>query len=108
MGERLKKAWMEGRRRYQLELRSNKASWFLFCTVWDVEGKKFSLAFPEGRGVVGGWQLLAGKLRSLSFSLAQRDDEFLATPSGGRSLNETSVGKKDLLPKTVISDSSEF
>ena len=51
---------------------------------------------------------MAGKLRSLGFSLAQRDDELLATPSGGRSLNETSVGKKDLLPKTVISDSSEF
>ena len=58
--------------------------------------------------MVGGWQLLARKLRSLGFSLAQRDDELLATPSGGRSLNETSVGKKDLLPKTVISDSSEF
>ena len=58
--------------------------------------------------MVGGWQLLAEKLRSLGFSLAQRDDEFLATPSGGRSLNETSVGKKDLLPKTVISDSFEF
>ena len=58
--------------------------------------------------MVGGWQLLAEKLRSLGFSLAQRYDEFLATPPGGRSLNETSVGKKDLLPKTVISDSFEF
>ncbi|RVW73505.1 hypothetical protein CK203_060050 [Vitis vinifera] len=66
------------------------------------------VALKQSRGVVGGWQLLAGKLRSLGFSLAQRDDELLATPSGGRSLNETSVGKKDLLPKTVISDSSEF
>ena len=75
MGERLKKAWMEGRRRYQLELCSNKAGRFLFCTVWDVEGKIFSLAFPEGRGLVGGWQLLVGKLRSLGFSSAQRDDE---------------------------------
>ena len=27
---------------------------FCFVWVWDVEGKKFSLAFPEGSGVVGG------------------------------------------------------
>ena len=31
--------------------------------------------FPEGRGVVGGWKLLAGKLRRLGFSLAQRGEE---------------------------------
>ncbi|RVW19568.1 hypothetical protein CK203_115098 [Vitis vinifera] len=80
-----------------------------FKKVW-MEEKKIlvGVVLKQSRGVVGGWQLLAGKLRSLGFSLAQRDDELLATPSGGRSLNETSVGKKDLLPKTVISDSSEF
>ena len=73
---------MEGGRRYQLELHSNKAGCFLFCTAWDVEGKRFSLVFPEGRGVVGGWKLLAGKLRSLGFSLTQRGEESKA--SGGK------------------------
>ena len=38
--------------------------------------------FPEGRGVVGGWKLLAGKLRSLGFSLTQRGEESKA--SGGK------------------------
>ena len=54
VGERFKKAWAKGGRRYQLELHTNKAGWFLFCTAWDVEGKRFSLVFPEGRSVVGG------------------------------------------------------
>ena len=75
IGDRFRKSWAEGGRRYQLELCSNKAGRFLFCTAWDVEGKRFSLAFPKGRGVVGGWKLLAGKLRSLGFSLAQRGEE---------------------------------
>ncbi|RVW55537.1 hypothetical protein CK203_075216 [Vitis vinifera] len=79
-GSDSKKAWVEGERRYQMELRSNRAGRFLFCTAWDVEGKKFSLAFPEGKGVVGGWKLLAGKLRSLGFSLAQR---VTSTQEGG-------------------------
>ena len=30
--------------------------------------------FPEGRSVVGDWQLLAGKLRSPGFSLTQRGE----------------------------------
>ena len=101
-GGAIQKSWGRGGRRYQLELRSNKASWFLFCTVWDVEGKKFSLAFPEDKRVVGGWQLLVGKLRSLGFSLAQRDGEHSTSSSGGRSLNGASVGKNDLLPETDL------
>ena len=104
VGERFKKAWAEGERRYQMELRSNRAGRFLFCTAWDVEGKKFSLAFPEGKGVVGGWKLLAGKLRSLGFSLAQKGDEH----SGGRGLNGASVRKNDLLPETNLTGSTEI
>ena len=87
-----------------MELRSNRAGRFLFCTAWDVEGKKFSLAFPEGKGVVGGWKLLAGKLRSLGFSLAQKGDEH----SGGRGLNGASVRKNDLLPEIDLTGSTEI
>ena len=49
-----RKFWLEGDRDYSLELRSNKAGRFLFCVVRDVENKRFSLAFPEGKGLVGG------------------------------------------------------
>ena len=108
MGERFKKAWLEGGRRYQMELRSNKASRFLFCTAWDVEGKKFSLAFPKSRGVVGGWKLLAGKLRSLGFSSAQRGEEHSTSPSGGRGLNGASFGKNDQFPERDLTGSTEI
>ena len=63
-----KKFWSEGDRNYSLELRSNKAGRFLFCVVRDVENKRFSLAFPEGGGLVGGWNLLVSKLKSLGVS----------------------------------------
>ncbi|RVW87132.1 Uncharacterized protein, chloroplastic [Vitis vinifera] len=63
-----KKFWSEGDRNYSLELRSNKAGRFLFCVVRDVENKRFSLAFPEGGDLVGGWNLLVSKLKSLGVS----------------------------------------
>ena len=37
-----------------------------------MEGEWFSLVFPEGRGFVGGWKILSGKLRSLGVSMTQR------------------------------------
>ncbi|RVW27807.1 hypothetical protein CK203_102620 [Vitis vinifera] len=63
-----RKLWSEGDREYSLELRNNRAGRFLFCIVRDVGNKRFSLAFPEGRGFVGGWKILASKLRSLGVS----------------------------------------
>ena len=66
-----KKFWSEGDRDYSLELRSNRAGRFLFCVVRDVENKIFFLAFPEGRGLVGGWKIFASKLKSLGVSPLQ-------------------------------------
>ena len=66
-----KKFWSEGNRGYSLELRRNNAGRFLFCVVRDAENKRFSLAFPKGRGLVGGWKVLASKLRSLGVSPLQ-------------------------------------
>ena len=43
----------------------------MFCIVRDAGNKRFSLAFPEGRGFVGGWKILASKLRSLGVSPLQ-------------------------------------
>ena len=34
----------------------------------DVEAKKYCLVFPEGKGLAGGWFLLAKKLRALGVS----------------------------------------
>ena len=66
-----RKFWSEGNRAYSLELRRNNARRFLFCVVRDAKNKRFSLAFPEGRGLVGGWKVLASKLRSLGVSPLQ-------------------------------------
>ncbi|RVW17772.1 hypothetical protein CK203_071738 [Vitis vinifera] len=49
--------------------------------VWPSCWKGLRPAFVS-RGVVGGWKLLAGKLRSLGFSLTQRGEESKA--SGGK------------------------
>ena len=108
VGERFKKAWAEGERRYQLELRTNKAGQFLFCTAWDVEGKKFSLVLPAGRSVVGGWQLLARKLRSLGFSLSQKGEESSNSSSRGRGLKGVSVRKEDPLVEAEFSGYAEL
>ena len=62
------KVWEEGRRKYRLECRSNEAGRYLLCLVRDLEAKRFCLVFPEGKGLVGGWFLLAQKLRALGVS----------------------------------------
>ncbi|RVX18713.1 putative ribonuclease H protein [Vitis vinifera] len=58
----------EGGRKYRLECRSNKAGRYLLCSVRDLEAKRFCLVFPEGKGLVRGWFLLAQKLRALGIS----------------------------------------
>ena len=40
----------------------NQASGFIRCSVRDPEGKSYNLMFSEGKGVVGGWRILAEKL----------------------------------------------
>ena len=55
------KVWEEGGRKFRLDCYTNKAGRFLLCSVRDVEAKKFCLVFPEGKGLVGGWFLLAKK-----------------------------------------------
>ncbi|KAL6325974.1 hypothetical protein AAG906_038466 [Vitis piasezkii] len=50
-----RKFWSEGDRDYSLELRSNRVGRFLFCVVRDVDNKRLSLAFPEGRGFIRGY-----------------------------------------------------
>ena len=60
-------AWRENGRYFRLESKVNKAGRFLLCSVTDGEGKKHWLVFPEGRGFIKGWCLLAEKIRGLGF-----------------------------------------
>ena len=73
------KVW-EGGRKFRLECRSNEADTLLLCSVRDVEAKKYCLVFPEGKGLVGGWFLLAKKLRALGVSTPALSKVFLGVP----------------------------
>lgn len=55
---------MENGKEFKLECRSNRAGRFIFYMVKSVEGKSFTLCFPEGRGIPGGWFVLVEKLHS--------------------------------------------
>ena len=57
--------WSESSKFFRLECKENKDGRFLLCFAKDVEGKKHILFFPEGRGFLNGWALLAEKLRGL-------------------------------------------
>ncbi|KAJ9705507.1 hypothetical protein PVL29_003512 [Vitis rotundifolia] len=46
-----------------MERRSNEAGRFILCSVRDLEAKRFCLIFAEGKGLFGGWNILAEKLR---------------------------------------------
>ncbi|KAL6321785.1 hypothetical protein AAG906_035475 [Vitis piasezkii] len=48
---------------FELELRSNNAGRFLQYSILSSKGKRFSLIFPEGRGVEWVWKTLASKWR---------------------------------------------
>ena len=63
--KRFIKSWEDGGRKFKLERRANEADKFLLCSVVDSEVKKYCLVFPEGKGILGGWALLAEKLCSL-------------------------------------------
>ena len=62
------KGWEDGGRKFRLECCSNEVGRFLLCFVRDLEAKKFCLVVLEGKGLVGGWFLLAKKLRALGVS----------------------------------------
>ena len=70
--------WEEEGKRYKVEKGSNQAGAFIRYSVRDLEGKSYNLMFPERKGVVGGWRILAEKLRQLgvrSSEEAQREEK---------------------------------
>ncbi|RVW43418.1 Protein SPIRAL1-like 1 [Vitis vinifera] len=64
-GQMFVKRWEDGGRKFRLECRTNDAGRFLLCSMVDSEAKRHCLVFPEGKGFLGGWALLAEKLRSI-------------------------------------------
>ena len=93
------KVWDEEGRKFKLECRSNVAKRFLLCSVRDVEGKKFCLVFPEGNGLVGGWFLLAKKLRALGVSFPVVRNSFQC---------DSSVGKVESSVNALENESSSY
>ena len=63
--------WKENGRSFRLEYRVNDVWRYLLCSVVNIEGKKHRLFFPEGRGFVKGWSLLAEKIRGLGLKSTQ-------------------------------------
>ena len=63
--------WRENGRFFRLESKENIAGRFLLCSVIDEGKKKHSLVFPEGRGFLNGWTMLAEKIRGLGYDTLQ-------------------------------------
>ena len=61
--QRFVKSWENGGRKFKSKRRVNEASRFLLCFAVDSKAKKYCLVFPKGKGILGGWVLLAKKLR---------------------------------------------
>ena len=74
------KVWEDGGRKFKLEYRSNEAGRFLLRSVQDVGDKKYCLIFLKGKGLVGGWFLLAKKLRALGVSTLAMSKVFSGVP----------------------------
>ena len=58
--------------------RSNQASGFIRCSVRDSRGKIYNMMYSEGKGIAGGWRILAEKLCQLgarSSEKAQREEK---------------------------------
>ena len=59
------KSWEDGGKKFKLESHANEVGRFLLCSMVDSESKRYCLVFLEGKGILGGWVLLAEKLRFL-------------------------------------------
>ena len=57
--------WKENGRRFSLVCKKNDVGCFILCSVIDADGKRHRLFFPEGKGLLNGWSLLAEVLQGL-------------------------------------------
>ena len=92
--------WRENGRSLRLESKENNVGRFLLCPVTDVEGKKHRLFFPEGRGFLNGWALLAEKIRGLGFKPLQENKPMriaTAEPTKGEGKESTCLSKNKVI-----------
>ncbi|RVW68018.1 hypothetical protein CK203_064833 [Vitis vinifera] len=82
--------WEEGNRKYRLERRSNGAGRFIFCSVRNIDSKKYSIIVPEGKGQSFGWNSLAERLRALGVIPSSG----LQGPKGSKDLLRSKGGSK--------------
>ena len=88
--------WRENGRYFRLESKENNAGRFLLCSVTDAEGKKHRLVFPEGRGFLNGWTMLAEKIKGMGFKTLQENKPMrivTAEPSKGEEKKWLSLSK---------------
>ena len=88
--------WRKNGRSFRLECKENIAGRFLLCSVTDAKGKKHRLVFPEGKGFLNGWAMLAEKIRGLGFKTLQENKPMMiviAEPSKGEEKKWTSLSK---------------
>ncbi|KAL6324765.1 hypothetical protein AAG906_018292 [Vitis piasezkii] len=71
--EKWERRWEENGRSYSLVRDANKGGFYLRLSVVDLESKRFSIFIPKGRGVKGGWSLMAKTLRSLGVVMDRKE-----------------------------------
>ena len=102
--------WKENGRRYSLDCKENTAGRFLLCSVIDEDGKKRKLFFPEGRGLITGWTLLAKDLRGfgLKASLETRPSDETKFLEEEKNPRETKFQREEKIPREDIKHGYSF
>ena len=90
--------WEEDGRRYKMEKGSNQSGVFIRCSVRDYGGKNYILMFPEGNGIVGGWKILAEKMRQLG---VRSSDEIQREEKAEKTLREEKQRTSKPLPRLL-------
>ncbi|RVW70583.1 putative ribonuclease H protein [Vitis vinifera] len=75
--EKWEKRWEENGRSYSLLRDANKGGCYLRLGVVDLESKRFSIFIPKGRGVKGGWSLMAKTLCNLGVVMDRKERQQL-------------------------------
>ena len=90
-----------------MEKGSNQAGGFIRCSVRDHEGKSYNLMFPEGKGIAGGWRILAEKLRQLGVRSSEETqrEEKIEKPQKEEKQRKSSTKP---LPRLLKSTPSSF
>ena len=81
-----------------MEKGSNQSGVFIRCSVRDYGGKNYNMMFPEGNGIVGGWRILAEKMRQLG---VRSSDEIQREEKAEKTQREEKQRTSKLLPRLL-------